>query len=178
MTHEQSRSLDDLVRAGDVAMLTTVDENGNLSSRPLAVADVHGGVLTFLVDATASWFEEIGDDPLAAGRDPIDAIDRPSRPHDVALTVATGRNDWLSLHGRPAATADPSAIVRLWSPAASAYFSGPDDPNIRALQVSLLDGEYWSAPGGGAIGRLVAVVGAAIGRDEAPGNDHGRLRRD
>jgi general stress protein 26 len=178
MTLEQSRSLDDLVRPGDVAMLTTVDEQGALSSRPLAIAEVHGGVLTFLVDCTASWFAAVDDDPLTDGRDPFDAIDRPTRSHDVALTITTERNDWLSMRGRATTTFDRTTIDRLWSAAGAAYFDGPDDPKIRALQVSLLDGEYWSAPGGGALGRLVAVVGAAIGREDAMANDHGPISRD
>ena len=74
--HDEPRSLD-LVRAGDVAMLTTRAVSGAMTSRPLTVAEVHG----------------------------------------------------------------------------------------RALQVSVMDGENWSAPGTGAPGRLVAVVGAAPGRD-------------
>jgi general stress protein 26 len=178
MTLEQSRSLDDLVRPGDVAMLTTVDEQGALSSRPLAIADVHGGVLTFLVDCTASWFSAVDDDPLADGRDPFDATDRRVHPNDVALTITTGRNDWLSMRARATTTFDRTTIDRLWSTAGAAYFDGPDDPTIRALQLSLLDGEYWSAPGGGALGRLVAVVGAVIGRDDSMANDHGPIRRD
>jgi general stress protein 26 len=162
----ESRSLDDLVRPGDVAFVTTVDRRGAMSSRPLTVAEVHGGVLMFLVDAGAPWFGEL--DPEAVHAAP-----------DVHVTIANGRNDWIAMRGRPAVSAHATTIERLWSPAASAYFDDRHDPGIRALQVSVIDGDYWSAPGGGALGRLASVVGAALGRDgHAPGNTHGDVRRD
>jgi general stress protein 26 len=172
MTHDATKSLDDLVRPGDVAMLTTVDPEGTLSSRPLSVAEVHGGVLTFLVDANASWFAPFAEDMS-------DPTGRSAR-REVIAAISTSRNDWVSVRGRVSVSSDPVTIERLWSPVSGAYFDGPSDPAIRALQVSLLDGEYWSAPGGGVIGRLVAVVGAALSRDDdhAPGNDRGTVARD
>ncbi len=192
MTHDQPRSLDELVRAGDVAMLTTIDDDHRLTSRPLTVAEVHGGVLTFLVDASSAWFgalERAPEQPLEQALDRtsldrrpdiVSAFDRPSESSaQVNLAITTGRNQWLSVRGRPAVSADPTTIDRLWNAAAGAFFDGREDPSIRALQVSLLDGEYWSAPGGGALGRLAAVVGAALGRDdEAPGTAHGEIARD
>ena len=82
MTLDQPRSLDDLVRAGDVAMLTTIDDEHRLTSRPLTVAEVHGGVLTFLVDATAGWFgaleQSLEQTSLEQRPDAVGAVDRPS----------------------------------------------------------------------------------------------------
>lgn len=166
---QESRSLDELVRPGDVAFVTTIDRSGAMSSRPLTVAEVHGGVLMFLVDAGAPWFEQLEPD---AGR----------AAAPVHLTIANGRNDWIALRGRPAVSSDAATIDRLWNPAASAYFDDRHDPGVRALQVSVIDGDYWSAPGDGALGRLASVVGAALGRDVRDGRDagntHGDLRRD
>lgn len=162
---DETKSVDDLVRGGDVAFLVTFDAKGATSSRPLTVAEAHGGVLTFLVDASAPWFVD---------------VEPPTRPAgEVHLTIANGRNDWISLRCRPSVSGDWATIDRLWNPAAAAYFDGKDDPDIRALQVSVIDGSYWSAPGGGVLGRLASVVTAAIGRDHAlPGNDHGDVARD
>jgi general stress protein 26 len=166
MTTDETKSIDDLVRGGDVAFLVTHDGHGTTSSRPLTVAEAHGGVLTFLVDAAAPWFGEVERSGVAAAA-------------DVHLTIANGRNDWISVRGRPAVSSDRTTIDRLWNPAAGAYFDGKDDPSIRALQVSVVDGSYWSAPGGGVLGRLASVVSAAIGREHAlPGNDHGDVARD
>lgn len=156
---EDSRSIDDLLRGGDVAMLVTNDGHGTLSARPLTVAEVDGGVVLFLVDGAASWIDEV----RAPGS-------------EVLVAVDNRRNDWVSVRGRTALSADRNTIDRLWSPPAGAYFDGPDDPRVTALQVSVIEGEYWSAPGSGAIGRLLSVVGAAIGQ-ELPG-EHGTVRRD
>lgn len=160
-------------------MLTTIDDDRRLTSRPLTIAEVHGGVLTFLVDAAAAWFGTIEQASLQHRPDVVGAVDRTPETSEVNLAITTGRNEWLSVRGRPAVSADPATIDRLWHPAAAAFFDGRDDPGIRALQISLLDGEYWSAPGGGALGRLAAVVGAALRRDDdAPGTAHGEIARD
>lgn len=156
---DDTRSLDELVRPGDIAMLTTVDPSGSLSSRPVTVAEVHGGVLAFLVDRTASWIAHLDGHP------------------EVGVTVSTTRNDWVSVRGRTATSSDPGVLDRLWSPAANAFFEDRDDPAMAALQVSVIDGDFWSSPGGGPLGRLVAVVGAALGRDEMIGT-HGDVSRD
>ena len=42
-TNDETRSLDELVHAGEVVSLTTVAPDGGLTSRPLTVAEAHGG---------------------------------------------------------------------------------------------------------------------------------------
>ncbi len=152
---EAEHSLESLVHDGDVVMLTT-EVDGHLSSRPLTVAGVGGATLLFLVDATASW---------VAGLPPAD---------EVNASIATRRNDWVSVTGPAVVSNDPEAITRLWSPAAGAYFDGADDERIRVLQLHMEHGEFWSAPGHGPLGRLVAVVSAAIGTDTGSG-DRGQI---
>jgi general stress protein 26 len=152
---EAEHSLESLVHEGDVVMLTT-EVDGHLSSRPLTVAGVGGGTLLFLVDAAASWVVALP---------PAD---------EVNASVATRRNDWVSVTGPAVVSNDPEAITRLWSPAAGAYFDGADDERIRVLQLHMEHGEFWSAPGHGPLGRLVAVVSAAIGADTGSG-DRGQI---
>lgn len=152
---DAEHSLESLVHAGDVVMLTTTVA-GQLSSRPLTVAGVGGATLLFLVDASASWVAELP---------PAD---------EVNASVATRRSDWVSITGPAVVSNDPEAIVRLWSPAVGAYFDGADDERIRVLQLHMEHGEFWSAPGHGPLGRLVAVVSAAIGTDAGSG-DRGQI---
>ncbi len=159
-TNDETRSLDELVHAGEVVSLTTVAPDGGLTSRPLTVAEAHGGVLTFLVDRTAHWAASLVD--------------------GARVNVASSggaHNTWASVSGHVAVSADRSTIERLWSPAAGAFFDGADDDRIAALQVSMDSGEYWSAPGGGPVGRLVALLGAAFGRQE-PAGSQGEISRD
>lgn len=156
---DDEHSLETLVHDGDVVMLTTFaggaesePQDRRLTSRPLTVAGVGGATLLFLVDAEATW---------VAGLGPSDQVN---------ASVATRRNDWVSVTGPATVTADDEAIARLWSPAAGAYFDGPTDPRIRVLQLHMEVGEFWSAPGTGPLGRLVAMVSAAIGPERAAGD--------
>jgi general stress protein 26 len=149
--------LESLVHEGDVVMLTTLEvgegesQDRRLTSRPLTVAHVGGATLLFLVDGEAHWVTSLG---------PAD---------EVNASISTRRNDWVSITGPATMTADDEAIARLWSPAAGAYFDGPTDPRIRVLQLHMEVGEYWSAPGTGPLGRLVAIVSGVIGADGTAG---------
>lgn len=152
---ESDHALDELVNEGDVVMLTTV-LRGHLTSRPLTVAGLGAGTLLFLVDSTAEWVLAL------------------QAPAEVNASISTRRNDWVSVTGAATVTNDHEAIARLWSPAASAYFDGADDPRIRVLQLHMESGEYWSAPGAGPLGRLVSIVSAAVGSDAGAG-ERGRV---
>ncbi|MEO5898540.1 MAG: pyridoxamine 5'-phosphate oxidase family protein [Ilumatobacteraceae bacterium] len=155
-TATDTRSLADTVKPGDIAMLVT-HHDGAPSSRPITVAKVDGDTLVFLVDRQAGWFAD-----TAAGT-----------PVHVAIS-ASGRNDWVSLNGSAQPTSDRTLIDELWNPAAGAFFDGKDDPNIVVLGVAVTDGEYWSAPGGGPLGRLLTVVAAALGKKGSAG-EHGSV---
>lgn len=155
---DQARALDDVVNGGDVAMVTTIDTPSTLTSRPMTIAAVARGHVDFLVDVTADWI------PHAEG----------GRPVNVAVSSG-GRNDWVSLTGTATVDRDRSRIEELWNPAAGAYFDDASDPNIGVLRVDVSNGEYWSAPAGGPVGRLVHLVSAALGDGEGdkPGGDTG-----
>jgi general stress protein 26 len=139
--------------------MVVTSANGVMSSRPLTIASVHTDDLLFLVDRTAEWLTE------SAFADPV----------HVTIT-AGGRNDWVAANGKASLNDDRTLIHELWTPFAGAYFDSEDDPNVTVLQVNVRDGEYWSAPGGGPIGRLVAVVSSAIGHERLPGaGEHGTI---
>ncbi len=153
--HTESKTVEQLAEAGDVVMLSLRDRTGGLSSRPLTIAEVAGAHLRFLVDRSAAWVKAVEVDRLV----------------NVSL-VASGRNVWASFSGDAGFNRDHAEIERLWSKPAGAYFEGSEDPNITVLDVRVGDGEYWSAPGGGPIGRLASLVGAALGKGDVV-NDHG-----
>ena len=155
---DERKPIEDVVKGGDVAMFTTVDEAGRLTSRPLTVAEATRGSVVFLVDHTADW------------------VRTSNFGASVNAAVSSGgRNDWASLTGTARLGTDRTVIDRLWSPAAGAYFDGKDDPRIAALELSIDSGEYWSAPGGGPIGRLLSIVGAAANREVG---SHGEVSPD
>lgn len=156
--HNDVKAVEDLVDVGDVVMVATQGTDGALASRPLTVAEVDGSRLRFLVDRSAPWAQTV----------------RVGAAVNAAL-VDSGRNVWASLSGDGVLVDDRALVHRLWSRPAEAYFADADDPSIAVLELDVRDGEYWSAPGGGAVGRLVSMVGTALGRGERV-NDHGPVR--
>ena len=156
MTNDtETRELESVVKGGDVAMVTTLGPQSEMSSRPLTVAAVDTSGVKFLVDSTAGWVRDLQHSTV------------------VNLSIAaSGRNDWVSVSGGASLSKDRATIDDLWNAAAKAYFDGQDDPKLAVLDVRVRSGEFWSAPPGGPIGRLASVVGAAIGRPSTVG-DHG-----
>lgn len=156
---DTTRSLTDVVHPGDIAMVTTCDADGLLTSRPLTVAAADDAGVSFLVDGSADWLRH-----LPAGA-------------QVNVAVANGsRNDWVSISGPARTSADRATVRRLWSAPAKAWFDGPDDERAAALHVPVDHGSFWSAPGGGPLGRVVAVLSAAVGRGD--GGEHGSIESD
>lgn len=156
--NNEVKAVEDLIDAGDVVMVSTRDAEGAIGSRPLTVAEVAGSTLRFLVDRSAPWAQTV----------------RVGAPVNAAL-VDGGHNLWASLTADGLLVDDRVLVQRLWSKPAEAYFAGADDPSITVLELHVRDGEYWSAPGGGPVGRLLSLVGTALGKGDAL-NDHGPVR--
>ena len=147
ITTPESRTLEDLVDAGDVLMLTSSFDG--LRSRPVTCAEVSGDRLAFLVGIGTEW---------------VDTLDRaePAMGAVVGLSAADKRaTRYASFTGRARVVQDESRAQELWSPFAKGFFEGPDDPALRVLEVDVVDGEWWDGPSTG-LGRLVALVGSAV----------------
>ena len=155
---ETTKDLTELVDGGMIAMFMTMigDEH---SSRPLTVAGVDGGRISFLVDRTTDWAE---------------ALDRPGTVVHVSIADVR-KNVYLSLNGTAAVRADRATIERLWNPGAAAFFDGKDDPIIGVLTFDASGGEFWDAPGGGRLGAAIATLKAAVTGDQAAAGDHGSV---
>lgn len=129
-----------------ICMLVTKTGNG-LRSRPVAAhpqEDVSS--IYVLTDVRGHKDEEIESDS------------------DVCLTFADpGDNAYVSLTGRATVAYDRDKIKELWNVFAKAWWSGPDDPNIRLLKIQPQSAEYWDSPGkivAGAIMAFKAITGA------------------
>jgi general stress protein 26 len=151
MTDAPSKTLADLFDGGDTVMLMTMIGQEH-TSRPMTIAGVDGSRLAMLVDTTAEWYSAV-----ASGS----AV--------VHVTLSDVRhNEYAALNGTAAVTSDRAEIERYWNPGASAFFDGKDDPNLAVLYFDVDGGEYWTAPSG-RIGSLIAMAKAALGGDEAAG---------
>ncbi|GGI04451.1 pyridoxamine 5'-phosphate oxidase family protein [Egicoccus halophilus] len=139
---DDARTLDEVLEGERIAMLVTPDQR----ARPMAILDHEGVRLWFLTNRGAEWVDE-----LATPTPMTVAI---SDPQDATF---------VSLTGTARTSSDRALIGRLWSPSLEAWFDGPDDPDVVALEVEVIEGEYWDGPGTGVGRTLRGLAGALTG---------------
>lgn len=121
-----------LVRQMKVAMLTTIEPDGSLRSRPLHTAE--------LDQAGRLWFFTHASSPMSAE---IEAHD-----HQVNLSYADPRDDdYASISGTARVVRDPEKMRSLWmAPLADWFPVGLEDPDLALLEVRIDKAEYWDQP--------------------------------
>lgn len=137
-------TLIDLLPKFRFAMVTTVDDDGALTARPLTVQDHEfDGDLWFIVPRDSAVVAHIA-----------------TRP---GVGVSLSANDaWVSIAGRAEVVEDPARLREYWSSSVDAWFpEGPEDPNITLLKVDAASAEYWSSPGG-VVATVVSLVKSKI----------------
>ena len=143
MSSERAK-LYDIIDDLRIAMLTTVEDDGSLHTRPMAnmKAD-RAGIVWFFTDKDGAVARNVE----ANGK--------------VSLGYA-GSGEYVSATGTGTMVDDRNKIDALWTEAAAAWFpKGKDDPNLTLLRVDLDVGEYWtfpSAPLSQAIGYVKAKL--------------------
>jgi len=130
-TNNDLAKVKELVEAIRIAMMTTVDEGGNLVSRPMAVQQMDS-------DGTL-WF-------FAKKRSPkVDQIENHERRVNISF-AHTGHSSYVSISGTADELYDRAKIDELWSAAAKPWFpEGKDDPEITLLKVHTEMAEYWDS---------------------------------
>ena len=114
-----------------IAMMTTVDSQGNLVSRPMAVQQVDE-------DGTI-WFFTQRSSPK------VDQIDNNQHRVNVAFASVSDAS-YVSVSGTADELDDRAKIDELWDPQAKAWFpKGKDDPELILLKVHTDMAEYWNA---------------------------------
>ena len=133
MTHEQAvTKLNELIKDIPIAMLTTVDTDGALRSRPMATQKMGpDGVLWFFTSADSPKAAEVG------------------REHHVNIAYADQEhNRYVSVSGAASVVRDEAKAKELWNPFYKAWFpEGLDDPKLALLRVAPDKAEYWDSPG-------------------------------
>jgi general stress protein 26 len=140
-----------------VAMMTTIDDDGTLRSRPLqTLRCADEGTLWFFTSASSPKIAEA----QAGG-------------WQVNLSYANpGKQDYVSISGRASLSRDRKLMETLWSKYAEVFFpKGIDDPDLALLRVDIEKAEYWDSPGS-AVGRLYGLAKAlATGDKDALGDN-------
>jgi general stress protein 26 len=142
---DKQKHLTDLIQHFHTAMLVTRGPEGELRSRPLAIAEVReDGLVTFATSIESGKVHDIEADPHV----------------NVSLQDA---KRFVSVTGRAAIVQDRGEIDRLWSEAWKVWFPrGKADPSICLVQVDASSAEYWDQSGGKGIKYLFEAAAAYI----------------
>jgi len=139
--------LRELVKDIDFCMLTTVDEGGDLHSRPMSSnGDIdEDGDLWFFTSASSHKVSEIEKLPK------------------VNVSFADPDNQrYISVSGTAQLVRDRAKIDELWRPEFKIWFpEGKDDPEVALLRVHLQKAEYWDSPSS-TIGYALSFVSSLV----------------
>jgi general stress protein 26 len=159
---ENIKKLRELIQDIKFAMLTTVEEDGTLRSRPMATqATEFDGDLWFFTNATAPKVDEV------------------QRDQHVNVSYANPEaQKYVSISGRAQLVRDRHKIEELWNPLYKAWFpKGLDDPDLALLQVSVEQAEYWDSPSSPLV-RLVGFVKALTTGKPYSGGENQKIDAD
>jgi general stress protein 26 len=137
-----------------IAMLTTVEADGALACRPMAVLEMDAqGALWFFTDLRSSKVEHL-------------------RVANLSFTDS-GRATYVSLSGHGEIDTDRGRIQRLWTSFAKPWFpDGPDSTHLALLKFVPDAADYWDGPNSRMVRAFGAIVSVVAGKPWAMG-EHG-----
>ena len=145
-SHEGAEKLYELIDDIRICMMTTVEEDGRLASRPMYALEADkAGDVWFFTRIELSKTTEISRD----GHVNL-AYSHPSKQH------------YISLSGRAEIVRDKRHIQDKWSEPLRTWFpEGKDDPQLALIRVHPERGEFWDSPSSTVV-HLYGYVKAAI----------------
>lgn len=154
------QKLRDLIKDINFCMLTTIDDDGSLRSRPMSVnSEVEAnGDLWFFTYASSHKVTEVN--------------------HHEQVNVsffAPDKQQYVSLSGTAELVRDKAKMQELWKPDLKAWFPQElDEPDIALLKVNAIKAEYWDAPAGW-IAKTMGFVKAATTGDREDLTENAKL---
>ena len=158
----EAQSSSELIELGkrvdgiDVVMMTTLDPQGALISRPMSPIemDAHGAIW-FFTDLRSDKVEHL-------------------RVVNVAFSDEA-RGTYVSVSGRGEIHAEEAHIKKLWTEFARPWFpDGPESLNIALLKFVPDSAEYWDAPNSKMV-RMFAMAASIVANKPIGMGDHDTL---
>jgi general stress protein 26 len=127
-------------------VLSTIDDDGTISARPLTTQEVDAdGHLIYFISAEGA----------------VAQLAKSGRPVNATYTDS-GDNFFVSLGGKPSVYRDPAKAKELWNKLDEAWFpNGPTDPDLALLRVDVSRVEYWDS-GSSRIVQFLTMAKAAV----------------
>ncbi len=143
---ENIKKIGEIIKDIDFTMMTTIDNEGELQSRPMSTqkTEFNGEVYFFTFDDTSKT-DQISNNPR------------------VNLAYADpDQQTYLSLKGTAEISKDRKKMEELWSPALRVWFpQGLETPGIILIKVRVDTAEYWDSPSS-MISFAIAMVKSAV----------------
>jgi general stress protein 26 len=156
---EAIEKLNNLIEDIDIAMLTTIDTDGVLRSRPMSTQKAEfDGDLWFFTSSQTHKTEEI------------------QRDNRVNLAYAApSDNAYVSVSGTAEIVNDRAKMEELWNPILKAWFpKGLDDPDICLLKITAEQAEYWDSSSSTLV-QIVGFVKAMVTGKRADGGENEKI---
>lgn len=142
-----------------IAMMTTMDADGTLRSRPMANVQTgqkaFDGVLWFFTRASAHKNLEIAEH------------------NQVNLAYADpDEQHYVSVSGRASLVRDGNKVKQLWSEPLRTWFpNGADDPDLALIRIEVESAEYWDSPSGTMVYLYGYIKSQLTGAPPSPGEN-------
>ena len=146
-----------LVDDVNTCMFTTIDDNIQLFSRPMATVKVD--------DEGNAWFFT---------NEYSEKVNDISRDNSVYLIYAHPKhNIYVTVKGTCSVVLDRSKMQELWRPSMKAWLPGGiDDPRLCLLKVMTEDAHYWNSTSG----KMAIFFNRLKGREKLSGTKEGQLK--
>ena len=151
-----------MIRDIQFAMLTTIEADGSLRSRPMATHQDHEGEFDGVL-----WFFTKHDSPK---------VEELAQDKHVSLSYSSPEQSrYVSISGMGTIVLDKLKAQELWDPKYIAWFpKGLDDPELALLRVDVTRAEYWDTPGSQVVHAIGYIKALATGKPYQPG-DHEKI---
>lgn len=127
--NQQFQRLNRLIKNIDCGMLTTVDEDGSLHSRPMFTnSEIDSeGAIWFFTFASSHKVVEI------------------QHRQQVNISFSSPeQQQYISISGSAQLVKDPNKLQQLWQPELQTWFpKGLEEPDIALLKVKINKADYW-----------------------------------
>jgi len=144
-SNENIQKVRDIIKGTRIAMLTHVDEDGRLVSKPMATQEVDfDGTVRFIAERASDQGMDIQKNPNV----------------NVAYS---GNGAWVSLSGKARIVNDTDKLRELWSSFTGSWLEGgPENPNNVLIEIDADTAEYWDTPGGSKVTQVANLIKAKV----------------
>jgi general stress protein 26 len=139
--------LKEMMKDIDFCMLSTVDENGYLHSRPMSLN---------------SEIDEEGNLWFFTSSNSLKANEIERSPRVNASFSNPEESQYVSISGTAQLVTDRRKIKDLWKPVLKAWFpEGPEQPDLALLKLRVEKAEYWDSPSS-TVAQVLSFVSAIV----------------